>query len=167
MSPTPQKQHQNHSSSSLSWWFRYIDFPDLLSDTDIMCVLSDQPLNIYHERLTALHWDRPAQWERCAADWDSKHSSGRQWSKRCRIISDTDKVIIENWKQTESDARVSSRVHCPVFSSTSDQWLWCVVEEGVLHHCGFSVQKTEHSRGVVGVVENCRPTSKLNMFDLV
>ena len=61
MSPTPQKQHENHSSSSLSWWFRYIDFPDLLSDTDIMCVLCDQPLNIYHERLTALHWDRPAR----------------------------------------------------------------------------------------------------------
>ena len=125
MSPTPQKQHQNHSSSSLSSWFRYNDFPDLLSDTDIMCVLSDQPLNIYHERLTALHRDRPAPWERCAADWDCKHTNGRQGSKRCRIISDTDKVIIENWKQTESDARVSSRVQCPVFSSTSDQWLWC------------------------------------------
>ena len=31
-----------------------------------MCVLSDQPLNIYHERLTALHRDRPAPWERSA-----------------------------------------------------------------------------------------------------
>ena len=30
-------------------------------------------------------------------------AADKEGSKRCRIISDTDKVIIENWKQTESD----------------------------------------------------------------